>query len=100
MTQNRVLVLDKNKQPLMPCHPARARELLRDGKAAVFRRQPFTIILKDREGGVTQDIQIKADPCSQETGVALVANFARRGPTVIWAGELTHREKGFHKATE
>lgn len=25
----RVFVLDKNEQPLMPCHPARARELLR-----------------------------------------------------------------------
>jgi hypothetical protein len=34
MTQNRVLVLDRNRQPLMPCHPARARELLRKGKAA------------------------------------------------------------------
>ena len=31
----RVLVVDKNKQPLMPCHPARARELLNKGKAAV-----------------------------------------------------------------
>jgi len=100
MTQNRVLVLDRNRQPLMPCHPARARELLRDGKAAVFRRQPFTIILKDREGGVTQDIQAKTDPGSQETGVALVANFARRGPTVIWAGELTHRGDRIRKALE
>ncbi|MHB1666057.1 RRXRR domain-containing protein [Thiomonas sp.] len=33
--QNRVLVLDRNRQPLMPCHPARTRELLRDGKAAL-----------------------------------------------------------------
>ncbi|MCK6513296.1 RRXRR domain-containing protein [Myxococcota bacterium] len=27
MAQNRVLVLDFNHQPLMPCHPARARQL-------------------------------------------------------------------------
>ncbi|MEL7433840.1 MAG: RRXRR domain-containing protein, partial [Chloroflexota bacterium] len=40
-----VFVLDKNKEPLMPCHPARARELLKKGKAAVFRQYPFTIIL-------------------------------------------------------
>lgn len=38
----RVLVLDTHRQPLMPCHPARARELLKKGKAAVFRRHPFT----------------------------------------------------------
>ena len=41
-----VLVLDTNRQPLAPCHPARARELLKSGKAAVFRKFPFTIILK------------------------------------------------------
>ncbi len=27
----------------MPCHPARARELLNAGKAAVYRRFPFTM---------------------------------------------------------
>ena len=43
----RVLVIDANKQPLMPCHPARARELLRAGKAAVHKHSPFTIILKE-----------------------------------------------------
>jgi hypothetical protein len=31
----KAFVLDKNKQPLMPCHLARARELLRKKKAAV-----------------------------------------------------------------
>ncbi|OQY45207.1 MAG: hypothetical protein B6242_11025 [Anaerolineaceae bacterium 4572_78] len=38
----KVFVLDKNKKPLMPCHPARARQMLRDGKAKVYRRYPFT----------------------------------------------------------
>jgi len=46
----RVLVTDKNKQPLMPCHPAWAREVPHKGKAAVYRTFPFTIILKEREG--------------------------------------------------
>ena len=31
----RAFVLDKNKQPLMPCHRARARELLKKKKATV-----------------------------------------------------------------
>ncbi|MCY0908746.1 MAG: RNA-guided endonuclease IscB [Sulfobacillus thermotolerans] len=87
----RVLVLDKNRQALMPCHPARARELLKHGKAAVFRRYPFTIILKDRKGGAVQGSRIKLDPGSQTTGIALVATFQRRGPTVVWAAELEHR---------
>ena len=86
----RVFVLDKNKQPLMPCHPTRARELLTKGKAAVFRRYPFTIILKDRAGGEVQPVAFKVDPGSKMTGVALVANF-QRGKRLIWAAELTHR---------
>ncbi|MDX2074797.1 MAG: RNA-guided endonuclease IscB [bacterium] len=86
----RVFVLDKNQKPLMPCNPARARELLKSGKAAVYRRHPFTIILKDREGGDTQPIQVKIDPGSQTTGIAVVAEF-KRGLYCVWAGELTHR---------
>ena len=44
--QNYVFVVDTNRTPLDPCHPATARKLLRDGKAAVYKRFPFTIILK------------------------------------------------------
>jgi 5-methylcytosine-specific restriction endonuclease McrA len=86
----RVLVIDNNKQPMMPCHPARARQLLNKGKAAVYRRYPFTIILKEREGGETQPVALKIDPGSKTTGIALVGDF-KRGKRVIWAAELAHR---------
>jgi 5-methylcytosine-specific restriction endonuclease McrA len=86
----RVFVLDHNKQPLMPCHPARARKLLKNGKAAVYRRYPFTIIMKCRVGGELQPIEIKFDPGSRTTGIALVGHF-ERGSEVIWAGNLNHR---------
>jgi 5-methylcytosine-specific restriction endonuclease McrA len=93
----RVLVVDKNKQPLMPCHPARAKILLKRGKAAVFRKYPFTIILKEREGGDIQPIQVKIDPGSKTTGIALVADF-KQGKRVIWAAELTHRGQQIRNA--
>lgn len=96
--QNRVFVVDKNRNPLMPCHPARARELLRKGKAAVFRRYPFTIILREREGGAVQPTRLKLDPGSKTTGMALVAEFARRRKMVVWAGELQHRGAAIRKA--
>lgn len=86
----RVLVIDQKKNPLMPCHPARARELLRKGKAAVYRSYPFTIILKERTGGETQPVMLKVDPGSQTTGLALIAE-GERGQRVIWAAELHHR---------
>lgn len=86
----RVFVLDRNKKPLDPCHPARARELLKNGRAAVFRRHPFTIILKDRvlEGSVVHPHRVKIDPGSKVTGIALVREDV---PRVIWVAEIEHR---------
>ncbi|WP_083517091.1 RRXRR domain-containing protein [Alicyclobacillus shizuokensis] len=56
--QNRVFVLDNHRNPLMPCHPARARQLLKKSKAAVFRRfscrhcgWDFASVLRDRAQG-------------------------------------------------
>ena len=43
---SQVFVLDSTKQPLNPVHPGRARLLLKHGKAVVYRRCPFTIVLK------------------------------------------------------
>jgi len=88
----RVLVVDKHKQPLMPCHPARARELLKKKRAAVYRQCPFTIIIFDRVGGDTQDIEFKVDPGAKTSGLALVAD-CKRGKKAVWMGELEH--KGF-----
>ncbi len=55
----RVFVLDRNQLPLMPCHPARAKELLKKRKAKVFRLNPFTVILTDRKGGEIQEMETK-----------------------------------------
>ncbi|MEG3838460.1 RRXRR domain-containing protein [Microcoleus sp. Z1_C3] len=43
---NFVFVLDSHKRPLNPIRPGLARKLLTTGKAAVFKRYPFTLILK------------------------------------------------------
>ncbi len=86
-----VFVLDTNKVPQMPCHPAKARRLLKTGKAAVYRRYPFTIVLKYAvEQAQTQPVEVKIDPGSRSTGLSIVAQFAR-GWVVLWAANLTHR---------
>lgn len=74
----------------MPCHPARARQLLRSGRAAVGRKHPYTIQLLDQEGGETQPVALKIDPGYSTTGLALVAEN-KRGLRLAWAAELTHR---------
>ena len=87
MNTNFVFVLDTDRRPLSPCHPARARELLRKGQAAVLRRFPLTIILKRSVPGASPAAcQIKLDPGSKTTGIALV-----QGDKVVWGGELHHR---------
>ena len=85
----RVFVLDRNRKPLMPCCPARARELLKKGKAKVYRAMPFTIMVQ-RSGGVTQRTEICIDPGSKTSGLAIRA-FFKRGWTVIWVANLHHR---------
>jgi 5-methylcytosine-specific restriction endonuclease McrA len=85
-----VFVLSIDRQPLDPCHAARARQLLKDGKAAVFRRYPFTIILKHRSAAESETHQhrLKFDPGSKTTGIAVVCEVDEK---IVWAGELTHR---------
>ncbi|MDW7644042.1 MAG: RNA-guided endonuclease IscB [Desulfuromonadales bacterium] len=95
----RVFVLDNTKQPLSPCSPARARMLLRNGKAAVYRRYPFTIILKHRTGGDVQSVELKLDPGGKTTGVALVGNHDSAN-TVLWCAEVHHRGAAIKKALE
>lgn len=92
----RVFVLDAKKRPLDPCHPARARQLLKSGRAAVFRRYPFTIILKDRlrEESVVHPHRVKIDPGAKVTGLALVRDDV---PRVVWAAELEHRGDIVHQ---
>jgi 5-methylcytosine-specific restriction endonuclease McrA len=87
----RVFVLSKDGKPLMPCRAARARELLKKGKAVVVRCYPFVIRLKhnpDQPG--TQPIAIKIDPGANATGKALV-RLSACAPVVLHLAELTHR---------
>ena len=69
---NYVFVIDQKKSPQNPIHPALARLLLNQKKAAVFRIYPFTIILKEeKESTVTQSLELKIDPGSKTTGIAI-----------------------------
>ena len=88
---SKVFVLDTNHQALDPVHPGRARLLLKAGKAAVYRRFPFTLILKRAvEHPTLHPLRVKIDPGSQTTGLALVNDASGE---VVWAAELTHRGK-------
>lgn len=94
---NYVFLIDQNKTPLNPVHPSQARKLLDSGKAAVFRRYPFTLILKRViENPNIYPLTLKIDPGSKFTGIALVTS---RGD-VIWGMELQHRGQQIKDALE
>lgn len=93
-----VFVLDRRGNPLMPCHPGRARELLKKGRAVVVRRSPFTIRLKDRvlEGSVVQPVRLGVDPGSKTTGMA-VSRDNQGIRHVLFKLEIEHRSAWIHK---
>lgn len=93
---SKVFVMDSTKCPLNPVHPARARLLLTQGKAAIFRRYPFTIILKHKvEHPQVAPMRLKIDPGSKTTGLALVNDTSGE---VVWAAELHHRGEAIKEA--
>ena len=64
-----VPVVSSTGKPLMPCHPARARQLVRNGKALRrFNRGLFYIKLTQRADGTTQLVALGIDPGSKFEG--------------------------------
>ena len=91
---SKVAVLDTKKRVLEPCHSAVARRLLREGQAAVYKRYPFTIILK-REvvDPKTTDYTLSIDPGSKCTGMAITDSENN----IVAAFELHHRGAAIKK---
>ena len=95
-----VFVQDKKHRPLMPCRPARARRLLKSGRARVVRLFPFTIRLTDRliEDSKLQPVLVKLDPGSRQTGVALVRADEKAHHYALFFVNLVHRGESIRDA--
>jgi 5-methylcytosine-specific restriction endonuclease McrA len=97
-----VPVVDKHGKPLMPCHPARARQLLCNHRAIVAHAVPFVIRLSDRtiEDSVVDGVQVGVDPGSKHTGISVfgfgtTTADARRG---LFSVQLDHRGQQISKS--
>lgn len=88
-----VLVVDQKGQPLMPCLSSRARKLREQKRARIYGMQPFTIQILDRSVNecVLQDTELKLDPGSKTTGMALCVKGAVRGLFVAQVIHIEHR---------
>lgn len=69
-----VYVLSKDNKPLMPCTNVIARLLLKQGKAKVKRREPFTIKLNYETTEYTQELTLGVDTGSGTLGTAVSTN--------------------------
>lgn len=71
-----VYVLKQNGQPFMPTERfGKVRRLLKEGKAKVVRREPFTIrLLYEPETDVVQECYCGVDTGSKHIGVAVVSD--------------------------
>ncbi len=59
----------------MPCHPARARQLVKKGRAIRgFDRGIFYIQVLDRQDGLTQPIAVGIDPGSKKEAITIKSN--------------------------
>lgn len=65
-----VYVLNKHGEPLMPCSPRKARLLLKQKKACVIKRTPFTVKLLHGSAGYKQPVTLGVDAGSKHIGIS------------------------------
>ena len=65
-----VYVLNRHGRPLMPCPPGKARRLLKQKKAKVKTRTPFTIQLLYGSSGYKQPVTLGVDAGSKTIGLS------------------------------
>lgn len=87
----------------MPCHPARARELVKKNKAVRrFNKGIFYIKLLERCEGVTQDVACGIDPGSRKEGYTVksdVRTFLNvQSDAVTWVKKVVEIRRNMRKA--
>jgi RRXRR protein/HNH endonuclease len=82
-----VYVRNHDGHPLMPCKPAKARKLLRDGKAVVVDRCPFTIKLLWECEQQVQEVVLGIDRGSRYSGICCVGKGE-----ILLSGQIHHRQ--------
>lgn len=83
----RVFVFNMRGRPLMPCSQRKARLLLRENKAMIYKYHPFTIQLTYATGETKQDCHIGIDTGSKHIGMAITSENK-----VLFKGEIELRQ--------
>lgn len=78
-----VYVLNMHSQPIMPCSCGKARRLLKQERAKVVKRSPFTIQLLDTIGTSKQPITLGVDTGAKNVGFSCITENKE-----LFGGEL------------
>ncbi len=90
-----VYVLNMRGTPLMPTTPQKARKLVKEKKAEVIQRLPFTIRLQYATGEAKQEIKLGID-----AGYSVIGFSANTENQEVISGELELRKDNSKKLTE
>lgn len=82
-----VFVINKHGKPLMPCNPRKTRLLLKEGKAKVVKRTPFTIQLLFGSSGYQQPVTLGVDSGYNHIGLSAVT-----GQREVFSAEVELRD--------
>ena len=89
-----VYVVDKDGNLMMPTtRKGRIRHLLKDGKARIFKRTPFTVQLLYDTPDKKQDLVLSVDPGRTNIGVSVLTKTGK----VVYSANVTTRNKDIPK---
>ena len=84
----KIFVIDKEGKPCLPTHPARARKLLREGKARVLNVVPFTIQLERVIENPVGSFTVGIDDGAKYVGIAVINEKTKE---VVFRGTIQLR---------
>jgi len=87
--QIKVFVVDTEGKPCLPTRSARARRLLRDGKAKVICTMPFTIQLNRQIDNPVGSFTVGVDDGAKKVGVAIINEHIKE---VVFQGQINLRQ--------
>ena len=85
----KVFVIDKEGKACLPTHPARARKLLRAGKAKVYQVVPFTIQLQRVISSPVGSFTVGIDDGAKNAGIAVINEHTKE---VVFRGTIKLRQ--------
>ena len=99
--ENYIPVLTAKGRPLAPCHPRRARKLVRAGKASFKHRRGIRCIILHKTNVPrvrnSSRLQLRIDPGADTTGIAVTREHQDGSRSALMGLELKHQGRAIRR---